>query len=213
MAKAEGQQGSSSFSHYDDIRSEVQEMVDRLCELHDETDPRKGEASEQGKHEKAQRAVAIWWYVYARLMQWVQSHLIGYEMARTNQKLQDVLAPFRSDSLSENAHQLEQLGTLYVANPGYVYTSGGGDNLSDDHWSELLGQRLAEADLGLDDETLRRVIVQLLLSTSADSSVWRFPLSGALRALNHGEIAEFIKPTNGRRRGRSYLLDSARSDA
>lgn len=44
-AKSKSSSAKSSFSHFDDIKLEVQEMVDRLYELHDETDPRKGESS------------------------------------------------------------------------------------------------------------------------------------------------------------------------
>lgn len=123
-AKSKSSSAKSSFSHFDDIKLEVQEMVDRLYELHDETDPRKGESSEEAKHEKAQRAVAIWWYIYARLMQWAQSHLIGYEMARSDGKIADVVRDLRGAELSDDVHQFEQLGTLYIANPGYNYSKG-----------------------------------------------------------------------------------------
>lgn len=210
-ARLKGAATKSSFSHFDNIRSEVQEMIDRLYELHDETDPRNGLLSEEDKHEKAQRAVAIWWYVYARLMQWVQSHFIGYEMARSEGNIADVVRDLRGAEISDDVHQFEQLGTLYVANPGYIYSKGDRDNVQPDHWSDLVSKKLSKANADLTDEVLRRVIVQLLLSTSADSSVWRFPLSHGLRALNHGETSEFLTPARGRRRGRPYLLDEVRA--
>ena len=65
-------------------------MVERLYELHDATDPRKGYDFEVGKLERAQRAVAMWWYIYARLMQWAQSHIIDYEMAQLNRPCQKI---------------------------------------------------------------------------------------------------------------------------
>ncbi len=187
-------------------------MIDRLYELHDATDPRKGEVSEEGKHRRALRAVAIWWHVHARLMQWAQSHLIGYEMAQSDAKIAEVLMSMRGGETSDNSHQHEQLGSLYVWNPGYVYSAG--DDRSGDHWSNTLEQRLREADLGLEDDVLRRVIVQMLRSLSIDSSVWRFPLSEALNALNRGEVTDFFKPSNGQQPGRRpYMLDRARADA
>lgn len=76
----------------------------------------------------------------------------------------------------------------------------------------MVSEKLDKANADLTDEVLRRVIVQLLLSTSADSSVWRFPLSHGLRALNHGETTEFLTPARSRRRGRPYLLDEVRAD-
>jgi len=46
-------------SRYKNIRENVQFLVDRLYELHDGTDPRKGGASEVGKLERAQLAISI----------------------------------------------------------------------------------------------------------------------------------------------------------
>lgn len=201
----------SSFSHFDDIRSEVQEMVDRLYDLHDATDPRKGPEAEQDKHRNALRAVAIWWHVYGRLMQWAQSHLIGYEMARSDGRIAEILKDIKGGAIGENSHQYEQLGCLYNWNPGYIYSAG--YRRSADHWSDQLETRLRGADLGLEDDVLRRVIVQLLRSLSDDSSVWRFPLCEALTALNHGEVTDFIKPSSTMGRGQPYILDRARADA
>jgi hypothetical protein len=193
------------FAHYDDIRSEIIDMVERLCELHDSTHPRLGKRSEAHKHNRAQRAIAIWWYIYARLMLWVQSHVIGYEMARLNPNLQRFLSSKRGDDLDENSHKLEQLGSMYAVNsPSLVHN---------EKWSTDFSNQLEKLNIGLDDETLRRVIVRLLLSTSADSSVWRFPISHALTALNYGEQQEFVKPSKKRRRGQPYRLDRTRSNA
>jgi hypothetical protein len=191
-----------NFAHVDDIRSEIGGMVERLCELHDLTDPRKGQLSEKDKHDHAQRAVAIWWYIYSRLMLWVQSHFVGYEMARINPKLQNALARVRQGDLNENAHVLELIGSTYAINSAYHRTS-----------TEEADAELEKMDLDLTDEALRRVIVRLLLSTSADSSVWRFPLSHALRALNSGEQVEFVLPAKTRRRGHPFALDQARAEA
>ena len=80
------------MSRVKSIRKDVQFMVDILYKLHDTTDPRKGEVSEHAKLYRAQRAVSIWWYIHARLMQWAQSHIIGYEMARLNPACQEILS-------------------------------------------------------------------------------------------------------------------------
>jgi len=187
---------------YEDIRAEVQGMVDRLYELHDATDRRRGEASELNKLQNAQRAIAIWWYIYARLMQWAQNHIIGYEMARLNPLCQDVLLTESGGELHDDSHALERLGSVYIVNRPI-----------EDETLEKLSGTLKNKGVELDDTTLRRVIVRLLLSTSTESSVWRFPLSHALTALNHGEVTEFVTPTKRKRRGQSYKLDHARSNA
>jgi hypothetical protein len=203
------------MSRYKDIRKEVQYMVDVLYKLHDATDPRKGKASEERKLQRAQRAIGLWWYVYARLMQWAQSQIIGYEMARLNPACQKILENMRGGELDENSHELEHLGSLYVANRPAHFENPSPDGVGamDDEALQALSDEMEKKDVGLDDEALRRVIVRLLLSTSTESSVWRFPLQHALSALNSGEVDNFFKPSRRRRRGQSHQLDWARSDA
>lgn len=190
------------YAHFDDIRGEIRDMVERLCELHDETDPRKGAASEVDKHDKAQRAIAIWWYIYAKVMLWAQSHIIGHEMAKWNEVATGVLATRRGGDVNCDSHELEALGSLWACN-----------RQGNDEYTNELSETLDEAGVSFDDAATRRVIERLLYSMSSDSSVWRFPLSNGLRALNHGETVEFLKPAQGRRRGSPYALDHARANA
>ncbi|MEQ1694336.1 MAG: hypothetical protein ABL901_00710 [Hyphomicrobiaceae bacterium] len=192
----------TQYAHFDDIRAEIMPMIERLCELHDQTDPRKGHASETDKYDHAQRAIAIWWQLYARLMLWTQSHIIGYEIAKWNSKAIDVLAVERGSQINANSHELEGLGALWAVNrPG------------DDGYADPLSEKLDKAGIEFDDDTMRRVIGALLYSMSSDSSVWRFPLTNGLRALNYGETLQFLKPTKARRRGSPFKLDAARGDA
>jgi len=202
------------MSRFEDIREEVQYMVDILYELHDATDPRKGAASEEGKLHRAQRAISVWWYIYARLMQWAQSHIIGYEMARLNPACREILEKLSGRALDPDSHELEHLGSMYAANPPNPGHPGPDGNwTTGDETLDALSDEVEKKNLNLDDEVLRRVIVRLLLSTSADSSVWRFPLQEALRALNSGEVLDFFKPSKQRRRGQSFQLDCAKADA
>ena len=173
-------------------------MVERLYELHDATDPRKGYDSEVGKLERAQRAVAMWWYIYARLMQWAHSYIIGVKTAQLNRPCQKILEAIRGGPLSDDSHELELLGSLYVSNRPCETSLD--EMLSGDSPVDKLAEELGRKNIDLDDATLRRAIVRLLLS-SADSSVWRFPLSHALRALDYGEQDAFFKPAKSKRRG------------
>jgi len=141
-------------------------------------------------------------------MQWAQSQIIGYEMARLNPACQEVLRSQLGVELNDDSHALELLGSLFAVNrPAEVEGSEIDERLDE------LSEELTKKNIGLDDEALRRAIVRLLLSTSADSSVWRFPLSHALSALNYGEVDDFFKPARKRRRGQSYKLDWTRADA
>lgn len=123
-------------------------------------------------------------------------------MARLDSSLQEFISSVRRGDIDQNSHQLEMLGATYAINSAMQRGM-----------TEALEAEFDKLDLDLTDETLRRVIVKLLLSTSADSSVWRFPLSHGLSALNSGEQAPFVTPSKTRRRGRPYELDQARSAA
>ena len=70
-----------------------------------------------------------------------------------------------------------------------------------------------ESEISFSDEVLRNVIVRLLASSEQTSSVWRDPLSHALRAANAGEVHPLFDPGKKRRRGRPYVLNSARAVA
>ncbi len=191
---------------YQDIKERIDDEIEYLIQLYHDTDPRKGEESEFRKFELAQEAIVVWWRVYAELITWAQSQIIGYEMTRLNGPLIEFLQESRGSDVDENSHELEVLGNLYRA------------NLPPDEYPQLpeLLDFIEENDpqfIDLDDQILRRVIVRLLLSTSTESSVWRFPLSEALRAVNAGELPSFLTPSRQRRRGRPYILDMLRAEA
>ena len=58
----------------------------------------------------------------------------------------------------------------------------------------------------MSDPPLRRIIQELLVSRSANSSFWRFPLRHALFALELGEVDELVKPSAIRRQGNPVAL-------
>lgn len=187
----------------DDIRAQVQPLIDRLYELYEATDPSKGPTSELGKLQIAQRAIHIWWHVYGKLLLWAQSQIVGYELARGSPKLVDELAKRRGHEIDEDSHELELLGLGYAYNPP----------VKQQERVDALTEALEAIEADLSDDALRRVISRLLLSTDANSSFWRFPLSHALRAANAGERDAFFEPAKTRRRGRPYQLDSVRAIA
>jgi hypothetical protein len=178
------------------LRNDAQHFFQFLIELHDESDPKHGKKSELGKMERARLAVHHWWRLYGHLMVWAQAHLTGYHIARDSPKWVDQLVAIRGSELDEDSHELELLGLLYIFNPPP-------DSLND---TEELTDRLEKVEGGLHDESLRRIIDELLLSTDANSSYWRFPLGHALRALNYGERDLFLAPSKKRARGKAYTL-------
>ena len=113
--------------------------------------------------------------------------------------------------MDDDSHELELLGSLYAMNrPIHMSLE---QMLEGNSPEDKLAEELDRQKIDLDDAALRRAIVRLLLSTSADSSVWRFPLSHALTALNYGEQDQFFTPAKSRRRGHPYRLDWAKAKA
>lgn len=58
----------------------------------------------------------------------------------------------------------------------------------------------------MSDPLLRPIIQEPLVSRSANSSFWRFPLRHALFALEFGEVEEVVKPSAIRRQGNPVAL-------
>ena len=59
---------------------------------------------------------------------------------------------------------------------------------------------------GLDEVAVRRLIRELLMSRSANSSFWRFELQSALFNLNIGHVYDLVAPAQMRAKG--MLLSS-----
>jgi hypothetical protein len=191
-----------------DIREYVDLYVDTLLRLYDKTDPKLGSDSEVGKHELAQKAIEVFWYLHGKLLIWAQAHLTGYAILSENPNLVSYLEKKLRTEITEDSHVLEQIGLQYPFNP------------PDDEDRELnqtrewllafneSGNAPNEAEGGnfLTPTALRTLIVELLMSRSADNSYWRMDLQQSLRALNEGEVDEVSQPRPGKRQGLPYSL-------
>ncbi len=193
-----------------DIREYVDGYIDGLLGLYEETDPKLGPESELAKHELAQNAVEVFWYLHGKLLVWAQAHLTGYSILSENPELVSYLEGKLGEKITEDSHILEQIGLQYPFNPP-------DDNDSDlnrvNEWliefeSGESGEDIDEQEGGtyLTNSALRALINELLMSRSADNSYWRFDLQDALRALNEGEVTELAEPRPGKRQGLPYSL-------
>src|SRR5262245_45462607 len=126
-------------------------------------------------------------------MRWAQNRILGHEIIAASPEMQAGLAKMGLDDSSE-------IGIAEFL--GFTHTTTRPDN-----------RPPPEAEISLSDEALRNVIVRLLASSDENSVVWRDPLRHALRAANAGEVHPLFDPGKKRRRGRPYVLDSARAIA
>jgi len=180
-----------------DILQYCEQYIKDLVELYETTDPARGEVSEQGKLEAARQAISIWWYLWGELLLWAQSHLAGYEMLKSHPELRERLEKRLGASLTVDSHAVEYVGVYFSWN----HVDDSDQMLTEIH--EIMGE---EFGVTMNDPPLRPLIRELLVSRSANSSFWRFPLQHALFALEFGEIDELVKPSEIRRQGNPVAL-------
>jgi hypothetical protein len=181
------------------VRKEMKIWLDALVRIYEATDPAFGDASEERKLEQARQAIELWWYLYRYLMLWAQSQIVGYEWARQNpDALAKLAKKLKLKTVSEDSHILEYIGLTHVFNLV---------NDSDHNLEKVTNvlERMGDA-WALEDETLRLIIRELLVSRSTESSFWRFPLQQALYALNLGEAQLILRPSAVKKQGRPSNL-------
>ena len=160
------------------------------------TDPAKGAASEDDKLEYARQAISIWWYLFGELMLWAQSHLAGYEIGRSNPRLMHKLAKTFGREIDVDSHILEYIGLGFSWNRVNY----------DDPTMEKVEEAMEKNKVEMDDSAIRYLIRELLVSRSANSSFWRFPLKDSLFALNLGHVEDIVRPEPIRRQGNPVQL-------
>jgi len=174
-----------------------EQYLKSLATLYETTDPARGAASEEGKLEAARQAISIWWYLWAELMLWAQSHLAGYEMLKARPDLRERLEKLLGAEITVDSHAVEYVG---------VYFSWNHVDDSDPMLAAIHEIMAEEFEITMTAPPLRPIIRELLVSRSANSSFWRFPLQHALFALELGEVDDLVKPSEIRRQGRPIEL-------
>ena len=178
------------------IRERIEPRLSELLSLYEATDPEGGPCTEGSKLENARRAIDLWWYLYADLILWAQSQIVGNELLSEDAALCDDLEKNFGVEVTENSHLAEYVGLQFAFNP-----------VNRDDATLLAVERVMEqADAGLKPETLRIIVRELLMSRSADSSFWRFDLQRALLHLNLGHVDEFASPAPRKSQGNAIEM-------
>jgi hypothetical protein len=146
--------------------------------------------------ENARWAISVWWYLFGELLLWAQSQLAGYQFAKRNPFFIAQLEDKLGHGISADSHALEYIGLCYSWN--HV-------NDADPLFCQI-SDALEKYDGGLDPQSMRNLIRELLSSTCANNSFWRFELSSALFALNLGQQAPLTTPDPTRRQGNALQL-------
>jgi len=174
-----------------------EQYIKDLVKLYKATDPASGPDGEEGKLEAARQAISIWWYLWGELILWAQSQLAGYEMLKSHPELRERIEKRLGVSLTVDSHAVEYVGVYFSWN----HVDDGDPTLVAIH--EIMGE---EFEITMSDPPLRSIIRELLVSRSANSSFWRFPLRHAMFALDFGEVDELVRPSAIRRQGNPVAL-------
>ncbi len=180
-----------------DIRECCAGYIDSLVRLYESTDPGNGPSSEEDKLEAARQAISIWWYLWAELMLWAQSHLAGYEMLKSHPELRERIEKLLGEVSTADSHVLEYVGVYFSWN----HVNDGDPMLTAIH--DVMGE---EFQITMSDPPLRPIIRELIVSRSANSSFWRFPLGDAFFSLEQGQVDELVKPSEIRRQGNAVAV-------
>jgi hypothetical protein len=179
------------LSRETDIRALTQPLLDELYELHDRSKSGEPRATKDDRLSDAYRAIQIWWQLFGTLMIWAQERILGHEIMQASPERMAALAELGFDEKSDFVE-------FFGINQATIHPD----------------QRPPPAsEISFSDEALRNGIVRLLACSEENSSLWREPLSHALRAANAGEVHPLFDPGKKRRRGRPYVLDITRAVA
>lgn len=199
------------MARLEDIDETVDRYLKTLLAYYRDTDPAKGPDEEFSKHAMAEHAIEVFWYLHGKLMSWAQAHMTGYAILSENPGLVEFLELKLGLEIDEDSHVLEQIGLLYNYNP------------PDDQDPDLLQMQALLEEFGelahdedkrfLDSQAIRRLIVEIMMSRSADNSYWRHPLQYSLKALNDGEHDTLSTPLPGKRQGQPFSLARWKQEA
>jgi hypothetical protein len=129
--------------------------------------------------------------LFGELLLWAQSHLTGYEIAKSEPDFIQDLSMKLGCEITEDSHVLEYIGLGYTLNPVN----------ETDPMLTLITDAMTKQQVGLNYITTRNLIRELLMSRSEKSSFWRLELQLAIYALNLGRVEELVRPASVRRLG------------
>lgn len=176
--------------------------------------------NEGGRHNVAVHALSTYWYVLGKKLRWAQCQLLGSCILEAHLDLWGILCDEFGEEIDSDHEIVEEIGGLFAVNyefdniirhemiinsiMKYFKSMDGAEDvkIDRDYVEEFCGEVL------MDEVVLRRFISELLMSTDADTSFWRFPLQHSLRLLNAGEVDALATPPASKHQGRPYQLSN-----
>lgn len=180
-----------------DIRETTKFYTDILIRNYEVSDPDRDDKEPINKTEVAAHTIEVWWQLYGHLVAWAQAHFTGYAALSHSPELVSWIEEKFQAELDEDDDLIEYIGWQYIPNRYFK---------ENDLLVEL-DNLFEEIDFEpLTTPALRSLVIDLLLSRSANSSYWRFELQDSLRALNFGQSDSLSTPEKTRRQGEPYSL-------
>ena len=193
-----------------EIREKISILTEELIELYELTNPKFGHLSEPDKLENARIAIDTWWQLHDHLVLWAQNHLIGYCLCYDDGKLVDDLTNISGD-VTVDSHTLEIFGSqLAIDIPNEENELNDAIATCAKSYEAI---DLTDFPRVANVQALRSFIVEMLASRSPNSLFWRFEAQKALRALNEGQVEEFVKPNQSKRQGMPFSLNQWKLEA
>ena len=187
-----------------EIREKAYIIVEELIQLYKMTNPKFGSKSEDGKLENARLSISLFWELFDLLGYWAQCQIIAYKRSAVDSEFTSSMIE-ENEGLTTNSHALEEVGDSFL--------QAMANSFSDPRLNYFESEASHMSHQGRYSQLLRLFLFEMLSSQSTESHPWRFAFQKALRAMNHGQTGELLKPMPVRKTGAPFALSEWKLEA
>jgi hypothetical protein len=187
-----------------EIREKAYIIVEELIQLYKMTNPQFGSKSEGDKLENARVSISLFWELFDLLGYWAQCQIIAYKRSTVDSEFTSSMIK-ENEGLTTDSHALEEVGDAFLRAMANDFSD------SDLNYFESEASHMSHR--GRYSQLLRLFLFEMLASQSAESHPWRFAFQKALRAMNHGQTEELLKPMPVRKTGAPFALSEWKLEA
>jgi hypothetical protein len=187
-----------------EIREKAYIIVEELIQLYKTTNPQWGSRSEDNKLENARVSISLFWELFDLLGYWAQCQIIAYKRSAVDSEFTSSMIE-ENEGLTTDSHALEEVGDSFL--------QAMANNFSDSDHNYFESEASHMFHQGRYSQLLRLFLFEMLASQSAESHPWRFAFQKALRAMNHGQTEELLKPMPVRKTGVPFALSEWKLEA
>ena len=146
-----------------------------------------GSKSEDNKLENARLSISLFWELFDLLGYWAQCQIIAYKRSAVAIPSLYIVAMIQeNEGLTTDSHALEEVGDSFL--------QAMANNFSDPALNYFASEASHMSHQGRYSQLLRLFYSKCSRPNRLESHPWRFAFQRVLRAMNHGQTEELLKP-------------------